>query len=134
MKALGGEPTYKAIQQGLITENIDLWFIGLEKPLSGAFTNMDLQGHVGKTYTVNVRFSKKPSRGRERDNWPETVEEILKRLEDAGDAVESMKQRCYNCDEYGHTSNSCPEEKCERGDRKENCTNCSGEHRTRNCE
>ena len=134
VKANNGTPTYREMQGGFIHSNVGLWLIALERPLSGAFTNMDLQGNIGKKYTVSVRFSKKPSRPREREGWPENDEEILTRLDDAGDAIDSGKIRCHNCDEYGHSSKNCPEPPKEREELKVTCNNCDGEHRTRDCE
>lgn len=134
VKANGGQPTYKEIQEGLINNDVGLWLIALERPLSGAFTNMDLQGNIGKKYSVSIRFSVKPSRPREREGWPKDQEEILARLDDAGDTVDSGKMRCHNCDEYGHSAKTCPEPVREREEHKVSCNNCDGEHRTRDCE
>lgn len=134
VKALDGTPTYKDIQIGLIDSGINLWFIPLERELIGAFTNMDLQGNVDKKYTVSYRFSDKPARPRERQGWPETRDEILSRLDDAGDRVDSLKQRCFNCNEFGHSSKTCPEPKRERVEEAILCNNCQGEgHRQRDC-
>lgn len=136
VKSLDGAPTYREIQMGLIDEGVNLWFIGIEKELLGAFTNMDLQGNPDKKYTISYRFSEKPCRPRERVAWPESREEILSRLDDAGDAVESGKRRCYNCDEFGHSSKACPNPPREKEDNEPKlCPNCNEEgHRLRDCE
>lgn len=134
VKALDGTPTYKEIQMGLIDAGINLWFISLERVFPGAFTNMDLQGNVGKKYTVSYRFSEKPARPREREGWPQTRDEILARLDDAGERVDSLKQRCFNCEEFGHSTKTCPEPKRERVEEAVVCNNCQGEgHRQRDC-
>jgi hypothetical protein len=134
VKSLDGAPTYKDIQLGLIEANINLWFIPRERDLLGAFTNMDLQGNVDKKYTISYRFSENPSRPREREGWPETRDEILSRLDDAGETVDSGKTRCFNCGEFGHGSKACPEPPRERAEEALVCPNCNGEgHRLRDC-
>ncbi|KAF4121087.1 Zinc knuckle [Geosmithia morbida] len=134
VKALDGAPTYKEIQIGLIGNRINLWLIGLDRQLAGAFTNMDLQGNTGKKYSISYRFSEKPCRPREREGWPESREDLLNRLNDAGDTVDSGKQRCYNCGEFGHGSKSCTEPPRERDEEPSLCRNCNGEdHRLRDC-
>lgn len=136
VKALGGTPTFKDIQQGLIDEGVNLWFIGIERQLLGAFTNMDLQGNTGKTYTISYRFSEKPTRPRDREGgWPESKEVILDRLDDAGDTVDSGQQRCFNCNEWGHGSKNCPQPKAEKAEEGSLCNNCKEPgHRLRDCE
>ena len=135
VKALNGVPTFLELQKSFIDNGIQLWFIALERKLEGAFTNMDLQGHIGKTYTVSYRFSEKPSRPREREGWPASRDELLSRLEDAGDTVDSGQQRCYNCNNWGHGSKNCPEPKQDRIHEANVCHNCKEEgHRLRDCE
>lgn len=136
VKATQGEATYRGLQEVLIENGINLWFIALEKPNLGTFTNMDLQGNMEKKYTISYRFSEKPERPREREGWPESREEILTRLEDAGDVVSNGKSQCSNCRQVGHTSKYCPEEKVENLDApKVFCPNCNEDgHRIRDCE
>lgn len=135
VKATGGEVTYRELQQAFIDSGINLWLIASERSLINVFANMDLQGNMGKKYTVSYRFSEQPQRPRERDGWPSTREELLSRLDDAGEVVEVGIPKCLNCKELGHTSKFCPQEKLERTDtRNTNCYNCGMDgHRVRDC-
>ncbi|KAK5987098.1 Cellular nucleic acid-bindinghomolog-like protein [Cladobotryum mycophilum] len=135
VKALGGTVTYREIQEALIDQNINIWLIATERPLVNVFTNMDLQGNMDKKYSISYRFSEQPERPREIDSWPKTREEIVSRLDDAGEVVDSGKVKCHNCGELGHASKFCTQERVERTDKpKIVCNNCSAEgHRLRDC-
>lgn len=134
MKAMNGTPTYRELQEGLIGNNIGLWFIPLERQLLPIFTNMDLQGNMGKKWSVSYRFSDKPERPVEADGWPGSREEILARLDDAGDPSNSGKSRCSRCGEVGHIAKECAQEPEERKAHVILCYNCNGEgHRVRDC-
>lgn len=134
VKAMNGEVSFRELQEAFITNGINLWLIATEKSLLEIFTNMDLQGNMGKKYTVSYRFSDQPQRPREIDGWPKTHEEILARLDDAGDVVDSGKPKCTNCDEVGHIARSCTQEKVVREVKGLTCYNCGAEgHRIRDC-
>lgn len=88
-----------------------------ERELAVTFTNMDLQGHLGRTYNVNFRLSDKPKRPSEKDSWPASPEENYERLKDAGEVVDVGMSKCSNCDKVGHIAKNCPEDKIEPTDR-----------------
>ena len=135
MKAMNGEPTYREMQEGFIGTDIGLWFIAAERELLPVFSNMDLQGNFGKKFSVSWRFSEKPERPREVDAWPQSREEILARLDDAGEPMNTGRSRCNNCSEIGHIAKECTQEKAERERPKISCFNCNAEgHRVRDCE
>jgi hypothetical protein len=130
------DTTYPELEQAFRKQGIGLHLIALEKTsLAMTLTNMDLQGNMDKKYTVSYRFSNKPARPREAEGWP-TPEENIERLADAGDVVDRGLSKCNNCNELGHTSRSCPQEKMENADRVViKCFNCDSEgHRVRDCE
>ncbi|KAF4965192.1 hypothetical protein FZEAL_10784, partial [Fusarium zealandicum] len=135
VKSCDGNVTYRELQQALILENINLWLIASERQLLPVFSNMDLQGNMGKKFTVSYRFSEKADRPREIDGWPKDREELLARLDDAGEVVDRGIPMCTNCRELGHISKYCTEEKMERSDApKISCHNCGGDgHRVRDC-
>ena len=127
--------TYVELHEALRAQEMNMWLIATERQLLHTFTNMDLQGNVGKKYTVSYRFSKTPERPREAPGWPTSDEEILERLTDAGEVVDSGARKCRNCDEIGHMTKDCPNEKTERDRVSIMCINCNEVgHRVRDCE
>ncbi|KAI1327256.1 hypothetical protein F5Y16DRAFT_201386 [Xylariaceae sp. FL0255] len=127
--------TYVDIEGSFRRLGLNLYLIAMERPnMVLTKTNMDLQGNLGKKYTVNYRLSKLPLRPRERELWPATPEENLERLKDAGDVVDKGLKKCSNCEELGHISKNCPQEKIEKERVGITCFNCgeSG-HRVRDC-
>lgn len=118
----------------MIAEGINLFFIAMEKSLVNVFTNMDLQGNMKKKYSISYRFSEMPDRPREAGSFPKTREELLNRLDDAGEVVDSGQFACHNCGELGHTAKLCTQERTKPGRPKIICTNCEEEgHRLRDC-
>ncbi|PMB67754.1 hypothetical protein BM221_005924 [Beauveria bassiana] len=135
VKALNGGITFRELQEAFIHDKINIWLIATERSLIEIFTNMDLQGNMGKKYTVTYRFSEKPQRPRDIEGWPKSVDEILARLDDAGDVVDTGKPKCSNCDELGHTAKQCTQEKVVREAKGLSCYNCGADgHRIRDSE
>ncbi|KAL1847537.1 hypothetical protein VTK73DRAFT_10328 [Phialemonium thermophilum] len=129
------DTTYVQLEEAFRTQDLKLWLIAIEKPhLASTLTNMDLQGHLERKYTVTYRFSPNPPRPREREVWPPSPEENLERLKNAGDVVERGLVKCHNCGELGHTSKHCTVERQESLLASIKCYNCDGEgHRVRDC-
>lgn len=126
---------YEELERAFRDQDIPLYLIAIEKPLAATFKNMDLQGNLGKKYTVTYRFQWNPPRPRDRELWPQDVDDNIERLKDAGEVVYGGLPQCRNCDEVGHIAKSCPQEKIERTNTVEiTCYNC-GEtgHRVRDC-
>lgn len=134
---LKAEPTitFVDLEIAFRSQGYELYLIPLLKSsLSVTLTNMDLQGNLGKKYTVNYRFSDKPRRQTEKAGWPKDHTEVLTRLMDAGDTVPCGKPKCGNCNELGHISKNCPHEKMEAERVIVMCYNCGMEgHRVRDC-
>lgn len=130
------ETNFVELEKALRSQGYNLYLIPLVREhMSITLTNMDLQGNLGKKYTVNYRFSDKPKRKTEREGWPKDHDEVLQRLEDAGDVVPLGQPKCSNCGKIGHISMRCGEEKMENMDRAAvKCYNCDEEgHRVRDC-
>jgi hypothetical protein len=127
--------TYVQLEQAFRSQNLGVWIIALEREHSVVYTNMDLQGNLDKKYTVSYRLSSKPKRPKEAEDWPASPEENLERLKDAGWPTDRGIPKCNNCDQLGHISKSCPEEKQEPTDRAVvKCYNCDEiGHRVRDC-
>lgn len=129
------ELTYVELEQAFRNQDIGVYIIAVEKDLIGALTRMDLQGNLDKKYTITYRFDSKPARNRERAGFPESAEDNMERLRDAGEPVNSGKLKCTNCEEYGHISKSCPSDRVEKEQVVVKCFNCGEEgHRVRDCE
>lgn len=135
VKSVGGDVTYRQLQTMFVDNGIKLWLIAAERRLVNVFTNMDLQGHTGKKYSISYRFSEKPERPREAESFPKSREELLERLDDAGEVVDSGLRKCHNCGELGHSSKFCTQEKVEKAAAPAiTCHNCGGDgHRIRDC-
>lgn len=128
--------TFVELEKALRSQGYALYLIPLIKSsLSITLTNMDLQGNLGKKYTVNYRISDKPRRKTEREGWPANHDEVLARLADAGDVVPLGQPKCSNCNKIGHISKNCDEERMEPAERAVvKCYNCDQEgHRVRDC-
>lgn len=129
------ETTYPELERAFRAQDVPLWLIAIEKPgLAATLTNMDLQGNLGKKYTVTYRFQWNPPRPRDRELWPANVDENIERLQDAGEVVERGVPMCRNCGELGHIAKSCPQEKFEKDRVEIRCYNCDEiGHRVRDC-
>ncbi|KAL3425838.1 zinc knuckle [Phlyctema vagabunda] len=129
------DATYPQLEKAFRGQGLSIYLIAVERGLTMTYTNMDLQGNLGKKYTVTWRLSPNPKRPKEREGWPTSPEENMVRLDDAGEAVEKGVPKCSNCNELGHTFKSCPEEKQENADRAVvKCINCEQlGHRSRDC-
>jgi hypothetical protein len=121
------DATYVQLESAFRTHNFTVYLIGIEKELAPTYTNMDLQGNLGKKYSVSFRFSDKHQRPKEKEFWPASAEENLARLADAGEPVDCGKPKCSNCNELGHVKKNCPEEVTENADKAQvKCYNCDG--------
>jgi hypothetical protein len=130
------DTTYVQLEEAFRNQDVGLFLIAIEKPyLATTMTNMDLQGNMDKKYTVTYRFSPTAPRPREREVWPKTPEKNMERLKDAGEVVDRGLPKCNNCNELGHISKQCTEEKRETNTVTViKCYNCDGEgHRVRDC-
>jgi len=127
--------TYVQLETAFRIQGFKFYYIALEKEIQETFSNMDLQGNLGKKYSVSLRKTDKHQRPKEKELWPSSLEENLARLADAGEPVNRGIPKCNNCDQLGHMSRSCPEEKVEHTDRAEvKCYNCEQVgHRVRDC-
>ncbi|KAI1778262.1 hypothetical protein F4818DRAFT_291774 [Hypoxylon cercidicola] len=128
--------TYVDMENAFRAQDLKLHLIALENPsMLPTHTHMDLQGNLDKKYRVHYRWSDKPLRPREADAWPKSAEENMERLKDAGETVDRGLPKCSNCDEIGHISKRCPQDKTEKERVTIMCYNCDQPgHRVRDCE
>jgi hypothetical protein len=129
------DATYVDLEEGFRSMNIPLYLIAMQRELAPTYTNMDLQGNLDKEFTVTLRFASNPKRPKEATGWPESTEDNLERLKNAGQPVPRGIPKCNNCNELGHITKSCTEDKREVTDRAAvNCFNCNeAGHRMRDC-
>lgn len=129
------DATYVLLEKAFRQQNIPLYIIAYKKELLTTYVNMDLQGNLKKTYTISYRKTPRHSRPKEKEYWPETPEENLERLADAGEPVDVGVSVCNRCNELGHASKQCAEEYVENADKVEvKCFNCDQVgHRVRDC-
>jgi hypothetical protein len=58
---------------------------------------VNLQGKLDCKYVVGFYFSDKPQRINLKDRWPDSAEENLERLADAGFPLDRQIPKCTNC-------------------------------------
>lgn len=68
---------------------------------------INLQGKLNSKYVVGFYFSFKPQRATLRERWPPSVEDNLKRLEEAGLPYDRQIPKCSNCGGK-QTKQHCP--------------------------
>jgi hypothetical protein len=90
--------TYKELERSFRTNNMESHIIAYEQEVTDTFTLMDLQGNLDRKYTVGFFFSDKPQRAKMQQGWPETPEENMTRLENAGVPVDRKVPKCSNCE------------------------------------
>ena len=64
-------------------------------------------GIKDQKYLVSIQYSLEPPRARQADAWPKTQEENLKRLENAGRAMDRGLDYCTNCRGWWYIPNPC---------------------------
>ncbi|MCJ1393302.1 hypothetical protein MMC18_006174 [Xylographa bjoerkii] len=128
------DSTYDQLEHSFRHLKFNTHVIAYEKEMTDTYTLMDLNGKLDCKYHVGFFFSDKPPRGSLKEGWPSSPEENQKRLKDAGIPVERGIPKCSNCDELGHISKSCPQDKVEREQLGVKCVNCEEVgHRARDC-
>lgn len=127
--------TFVELQDGIYDAGLKFYFIPKERTLLPTYTNMDLQGNLNKKYSISYRFSDKPQRPKEAEGWPNSKDEIMARLHDAGVVVEQSVPYCSKCNEMGHIRKHCRQEDTGESERPTiMCYNCNETgHRVRDC-
>jgi hypothetical protein len=117
--------TYPRLEQEFRDRGFKIHIIAMEKPIGDTWTNVDLQGEIGKKFVVGYYFSDKPQRPNLVDKWPTSSEENMERLADAGVPMNRGVDKCNNwyvdwqmCQsianensgELGHVHRKCPQD------------------------
>jgi hypothetical protein len=105
------ELTLEELENTFRDADMNTYLIAKEQDISNTHTIIDLQGEQGQKFVVSFQFSNKPKRAKFAEGWPSTPEENLTRLTESGFVVDSFAIICRRCDEVGHTSATCEQEK-----------------------
>lgn len=83
---------------------MNTYLIAKKQEVSDTHTIVNLQGNIDQTYALSIQFSAKPRRKKfaEDGGWPETPEENMTRLAEAGIVMDRMVEKCGNCDRMSH--------------------------------
>ncbi|KAK4945981.1 hypothetical protein LTR10_014783 [Elasticomyces elasticus] len=126
--------TYPRLEKEFRKRGYNVYLIAMEKDHGETWTNVNLQGEVGKKYAVSYFLSDKPQRPTLIEKWPASAEDNLTRLSDAGVPLDRGVDKCNNCGNIGHKSKACTEEKMEKEQVKVQCHLCGEDgHRVRDC-
>lgn len=88
--------TYPHLEKEFRKRGFKVYIIAMEKDIGDTWTNVDLQGEIGKKYTVGYYFSEKPQRPNLAGKWPSTPDENMERLADAGIPMDRGVEKCNN--------------------------------------
>jgi hypothetical protein len=88
--------TYQQLETEFRKRGYKVYTIALEKEIGETWTNVDLQGEIGKKYAIGYYFSEKPQRPNLASKWPATAEENMERLADAGIPMDRGVEKCNN--------------------------------------
>jgi len=92
------DATYEDLERAFRLNHFKTFLIATEKELPKTHTYVNLQGELDKTYQVGYYFSPKPKRAIMAASWPESTEENLERLKDAGMPLDRGIPKCNRCD------------------------------------
>ncbi|KAI9849864.1 MAG: hypothetical protein M1837_000078 [Sclerophora amabilis] len=132
------DSTFPQLEKGFRTHEFQTHLIAIigkqEKQIPKTQTIVNLQGKLDCVYQVQFHFSARPKRKNMSAGWPETPEDNLVRLENAGFVEDRKVSQCAVCGELGHTAKYCKEERVVIERTVVKCFNCEEEgHRSRDC-
>ncbi|KAJ6083882.1 hypothetical protein N7486_010682 [Penicillium sp. IBT 16267x] len=126
--------TYVDIEKKMREDNFLLYTIAVENEVADVFTLIDLQGNLDRQYTVSFYRGPNSPRNSLNGRWPDSAEDNLERLGNAGQPYDRQVLKCRNCDELGHTAKACKQERVETERTQIKCSNCEAiGHRVRDC-
>lgn len=91
------DSTYNELEAAFRTMNFNIFLIAKKKELFNTQTLVNIQGKIDCAYEVGFYFSAKPQRKSAKEGWPESPEENLERLKDAGLPVDRGIPKCGRC-------------------------------------
>ncbi|KAK0933638.1 hypothetical protein LTR29_014810 [Friedmanniomyces endolithicus] len=126
--------TFEELESVFRGSDFNTHLIAKLQEVADTHTIVNIQGQIDQEFVVSIQFSAEPRRKAFAEGWPETPEINMERLAKAGITMDRMVQKCRNCEQLGHASRDCTEEKREREKKVVTCANCSSEgHYSRDC-
>ena len=95
---VASDATFDELEMAFRSQNFHTYLIATENELVKTHTYVNLQGELDKTFKVSFHLSPKPKRATAKQGWPETPEENLERLKDAGFPMDRGIPKCNRCD------------------------------------
>ncbi|KAF9573315.1 hypothetical protein EC968_008769 [Mortierella alpina] len=110
---LGGD--WQAVEKKLRDEKCNTYLLAMEDTLSFGYTLVNLKYQPDQRYRVIPSFIKPGSvkKGRMAIGMARNYEENYARLLEGGVVRSSGVLKCHNCQQVGHRSSECPEERRE---------------------
>ena len=91
------DSTYHELEAAFRSLGFSTYLIAKKKELFNTQTLVNIQGKLNCTYEVGFYFSDKPQRKSAREGWPESKEDNLERLKDAGLPTDRGIPKCGRC-------------------------------------
>jgi hypothetical protein len=79
--------------------DFNTYLIAKEQEVSDTHTIVNFQGQPGQKYVLSFQFSPRPRRVKFAEGWPETPEDNIERLAEAGVVMDGFVQKCRNCEQ-----------------------------------
>lgn len=76
---------------------MNTYLIAKKQEVSDTHTIVNLQGKIDQAYALSIQLSAKPRRVKFAEGWPESAEENMVRLAEAGFIMDRMVPKCGNC-------------------------------------
>lgn len=119
--------TFQDLETAFRADGMNTYFIAKQQEVSDTHTIINLQGKIDQTFAVSIQFTARPRRAKFAEGWPESPEENMTRLAEAGFVMDRLVEKCRNCNQLGHKKKDCPEEPDEKPKLVITCANCSEE-------
>ncbi len=91
------DSTYHELEAAFRNMGFNTHLIAKKKELFTTQTLVNIQGKIDCTYEVGFYFSDKPQRKSAKEGWPESKEDNMERLKDAGLPMDRGIPKCGRC-------------------------------------
>lgn len=84
--------------EAVFRENeMNIFLIAKTQEVAKTHTIVNLQGQIDQTYALSIQLSAKPRRAKFAEGWPESAEDNMTRLAEAGFIMDRLAELCSNC-------------------------------------